>query len=82
MMVGLVFNLITLLLAMISTLLIYSLLMITTETKRYENGLMALLGLSKNGYAAIILLQAFLFVLPAILMGFACCIPAFYFIYS
>lgn len=55
-MVGLVFSLITLLFASISTLLIYSLLMITTETKRYENGLMRVVGLSKWGYSGMIIL--------------------------
>jgi hypothetical protein len=80
--VGLVFNVITILFASIATLLIYSLLMITTETKRYENGLMALLGLSKCGYASMILLQAFMFVLPAIFFGFCFSIPALAFVYD
>jgi hypothetical protein len=53
---GLVFTLIIFLFATISTLLIYSLLMITTETKRFENGLMRVVGLSKTGYASMILL--------------------------
>ena len=55
-MVGLVFSVITLLFASIATLLIYSLLMITTETKRFENGLMSVVGLSKGEYVAMILL--------------------------
>lgn len=53
---SLVFSLIIILFATISTLLIYSLLMITTETKRFENGLMRVVGLSKTGYASMILL--------------------------
>ena len=54
-MVGLVFSVITLLFASIATLLIYSLLMITTETKRFENGLMSVVGLSKRSYVLMIL---------------------------
>jgi ABC-type antimicrobial peptide transport system permease subunit len=77
-----VFSVITLLFASISTLLIYSLLMITTETKRYENGLMRVVGLSKWGYAGMILLQANMFVIPAIALGFLCSIPALAYIYE
>jgi ABC-type antimicrobial peptide transport system permease subunit len=81
-MVGLVFSVITLLFASISTLLIYSLLMISTETKRYENGLMSVIGLSKGGYVGMIILQALLFVLPALILGFTCAVPGLAFIYS
>jgi hypothetical protein len=56
MILGLIFSIITLLFASISTLLIYSLLLITTETKRFENGLMCLLGLNKLGFGSMILL--------------------------
>jgi ABC-type antimicrobial peptide transport system permease subunit len=56
--------------------------MITTETKRYENGLMRVVGLSKWGYAGMILLQANMFVIPAIALGFLCSIPALAYIYG
>ena len=38
--IGLIFSIIIMLFVMISTLLIYSLLMITIETKAFENGIM------------------------------------------
>ena len=81
-MLGLIFSIMSLLFAAIGTLLIYSLLMISTETKRFENGLMSVVGLSKVGYANMILLQALLFVLPAIFLGFLCAIPGLAFIYA
>jgi len=56
--------------------------MITTETKRYENGLMRVVGLSKWGYSGMILLQAVLFVIPSITLGFLTTIPMLAFIYG
>ena len=81
-MVGLVFAIITILFGTISTLLIYSLLMITTETKRYENGLMRVVGLSKWGYAGLILLQAVMFVIPSIVFGFISAVPTLLYVYG
>ena len=45
-MIGLIFNVLILLFVVISVLLIYSLLMITTETKTFEYGVMRLVGLN------------------------------------
>ena len=56
--------------------------MITTETKRYENGLMRVVGLSKWGYAGMILLQAVMFVIPSIILGFITAIPALLYVYG
>jgi hypothetical protein len=43
---GLVFNIIVILFIVISVLLIYSLIMISVETKTFENGVLRLVGLS------------------------------------
>ena len=56
--------------------------MITTETKRYENGLMRVVGLSKWGYAGLILLQAVMFVIPSIVLGFISAIPTLLYVYG
>ena len=53
--IGLVFNILLIMFVIISVLLIYSLLMITTETKTFDTGIMRLLGLSSSGFVAMIL---------------------------
>jgi ABC-type antimicrobial peptide transport system permease subunit len=51
---GLVFNIVIILFIVISILLIYSLLMITTETKTFDIGVMRLIGLSSSGFIAMV----------------------------
>lgn len=68
---GLIFNIIIALFTCISCLLIYSLLMISVETKTFETGVMRMIGLNKNSFITMILVQAFMFVLPSIVAGFA-----------
>ena len=53
---SLVFSVVTILFVAISTLLVYSLLMISMETKTFENGVMRLTGLSKYKVSSMILL--------------------------
>ncbi len=72
---GLVFNIIMILFIIISILLIFSLLMNSVEQKSFENGIMRLVGLSKFEYMAMILTQAFMFVLPSIIAGYLLSIP-------
>ena len=72
---GLVFNIIMILFVIISILLIFSLLMNSVEQKSFENGIMRLVGLSKCEYLAMILTQAFMFVLPSIIAGYLVSIP-------
>jgi len=59
-----------LLLFMISVLLIYSLLMLSMESKSFELGVMRMVGLSKNNIIVLIIMQSFMFVLPSIISGF------------
>lgn len=56
---------------MISVLLIYSLLMLSMESKSFELGVMRMVGLSKNNIIILIIMQSFMFVLPSIICGFA-----------
>lgn len=79
---GLIFDIIILLFVVISILLIYSLLMISVETKTFEIGVMRMIGLSKFGIIVMILLQGLMFVLPAIIFGFAFSFPALGLVYS
>lgn len=72
---GLIFNIIIILFVFVAVLLIYSLLMITVETKTFENAVMRLVGLSKNGFILMIFCQSVLFVIPAIVMAFLVSFP-------
>ena len=52
---GLIFDIIILLFIVLSILLIYSLLMISVETKTFEFGVMRMVGLSKSGLVYMII---------------------------
>ena len=67
---GLIFDIIILLFIIVSILLIYSLLMISVETKTFEIGVMRMIGLSKNGLIFMVLIQSLLFVIPGIIFAF------------
>ena len=66
----LIFNLVMLLLFLISVLLIYSLLMLSVESKSFELGVMRMIGLSKNNVIMLVIFQSFMFVIPSIISGF------------
>lgn len=72
---GLIFDLVTLLFAGISILLIYSLLMISIETKSFEIGVMRMVGLKKSNLIIMVLIQSVLFVVPSMICGFLCSVP-------
>ena len=59
-----------LLLFLISVLLIYSLLMLSMESKSFELGVMRMVGLSKINVMVLIVLQSVMFVIPSIICGF------------
>ena len=73
---GLIFSIVILLFVVLSILLIYSLLMISVETKSFETGVMRMIGLSKMGLVGLIILQSFMFVIPAVIIGFISSFPA------
>jgi ABC-type antimicrobial peptide transport system permease subunit len=77
---GLLFSIIILLFVVVSILLIYSLLMISVETKTFENAVLRVLGLSKGNCIQMIMIQSFMFVVPSIIVGYIGSIPALYFI--
>ena len=79
---GLLFGIIELLFVVISVLLVYSLLMISVETKTFENGVMRMLGLTKGDCISMILVQSFLFVFPSIITAYICSIPTLAIVYS
>ena len=54
MLIGLVFDVLLVIFIVISCLLIYSLLLISVETKTFDNGVMRLIGLTKRGYVSMI----------------------------
>ena len=78
---GLVFDIVLVLFIVISVLLIYSLLMITTETKTFDIGIMRLVGLSSSGFIGMISTQAVIFVIPSIVAAYASSYPLLYYIY-
>ena len=80
--IGLTFDILLLIFVVVSCLLIYSLLLISVETKTFEIGVMRLVGLNKLGIVGMIMTQAAMFVLPSVILGFALSIPSIYFIYS
>jgi ABC-type antimicrobial peptide transport system permease subunit len=68
--VNLIFNLIKSLLIMISILIIFSLLMISIESKYFEIAVIRMVGLKKHGVIGLIVCQSFLYVIPAISFAF------------
>ena len=55
MFIGLIFDVLLLIFVIVSCLLIYSLLLISVETKTFEIGVMRLIGLTKAGFIGLIL---------------------------
>ena len=80
--IGLIFDILLIIFIVVAVLLIYSLLLISVETKTFEFGVMRLVGLTKFGFISLILTQAGMFVMPAVILGFLLSFPAIYFLYS
>ena len=80
--IGLIFDVLLLIFVIVSCLLIYSLLLISVETKTFEIGVMRLVGLTKCGFISMILTQAALFVFPSVILGFIFSFPCIYLIYD
>jgi ABC-type antimicrobial peptide transport system permease subunit len=62
---------IKLLFIVISILIIYSLLMVSVESKTFEIAVQRMVGLEKRGIIFLIICQSFFYVIPAILLAFA-----------
>ena len=82
MFIGLIFDVIVILFVIVAILLIYSLLLISVETKTFEIGIMRMVGLSKKNFVGMIFTQSFLFVLPSVLCGFALYVPVMMLVFS
>jgi hypothetical protein len=54
----------------------------SVEQKSFDNGIMRLVGLTKYDYVAMILTQAFAFVLPSIVLAFVLSIPILWIVVS
>ena len=80
--IGLIFNILLMIFVVVACLLIYSLLLISVETKTFEIGVMRLVGLTKCGFVGMIMTQAALFVLPSVILGFALSLPCIWLVYS
>ena len=80
--IGLIFDVLLLIFIVVSCLLIYSLLLISVETKTFEIGVMRLQGLTKGGFIGMVMTQAAMFVLPSVVLGFGLAIPCIYLIYT
>ena len=55
MFIGLIFDVLLIIFIVVACLLIYSLLLISVETKTFEIGVMRLIGLTKGGFIGFIL---------------------------
>lgn len=77
---GIILSLVVVLLATLSIMLIYSLLMVSIESKTFEIGVMRMIGVSKCSLIGLLLTQAFTFVLPSVLFGFVASFPILAFI--
>ena len=78
----LIFDVLLLIFTVIACLLIYSLLLISVETKTFEIGVMRMVGLTKAGFVGMIMTQAALFVLPSVILGFILSLPSIWLVYS
>ena len=67
---SLVFDIVIMLFVVLSILLIYSLLMISVESKTFEFGVMRMQGLNNSGIVSMVIIQAMMFVAPAVFFGF------------
>jgi ABC-type antimicrobial peptide transport system permease subunit len=69
MFLGLIISIIVTILTILSIILIYSLLMISVESKQFEMGVLRMIGMTRSGLVQLILLQAFIYAVPAWVVG-------------
>jgi len=79
---GLILDIVLIIFVVVAIMLVFSLLLISVETKAFEFGVMRLVGLTKQGFVVMILTQATMFVLPAVILAFILSFPLIYFIYA
>src|SRR3990167_10086710 len=64
-----IMHIIIFILLFLSILLIYSLLMVSVESKTYEIGILRMIGMSRLGIVELLIIQSFLYALPAWILG-------------
>ncbi|KAG2388390.1 hypothetical protein C9374_000554 [Naegleria lovaniensis] len=69
MFLSLIINVIITILTLLSTVLIYSLLMINVENRTFEMGVLRMIGMHRKGLIQLIIIQAFLYSIPGLLLG-------------
>eukprot|EP01102_Stenamoeba_stenopodia_P012723 TRINITY_DN4044_c0_g3_i1.p1 TRINITY_DN4044_c0_g3~~TRINITY_DN4044_c0_g3_i1.p1 ORF type:complete len:1119 (+),score=191.24 TRINITY_DN4044_c0_g3_i1:127-3483(+) len=69
MFLGLILNVIIFILLFLSILLIYSLLMMSVETRTFEIGIMRMVGATRKRVVQLILCQAFTYIVPSWVLG-------------
>ena len=79
---GLIFDILLIIFVVVAIMLVFSLLLISVETKAFEFGVMRLVGLTKQGFVAMVLTQAIMFVLPAVILAFIFSFPIIYWLYA
>lgn len=66
---GLILNVIIFILLFLSVVLIYSLLMISVETRTFEMGILRMIGMARPSLISLLLVQAFAYAIPAWIIG-------------
>jgi ABC-type antimicrobial peptide transport system permease subunit len=77
----LIFDILLIIFIIVACLLIYSLLLMSVETKTFDIAVMRLLGLTQKGFIGLILVQASFFVIPSVILGFILAFPTIYLLY-
>ena len=80
--IGLIFDVLLIIFVIVSCLLIYSLLLLSVETKTFDFAVMRLVGLTARGFVGLIITQACFFVLPSVILGFLLSIPTIFGVYQ
>ena len=66
---GLIFSLVILLLSALAIFLIYSLLMVSVETKTWELGVLRMIGVTRSGIIELLIIQSLAYAIPAWMFG-------------
>lgn len=77
MFLGLILNVIIFILLFLSIVLIYSLLMISVETRTFEMGILRMIGMTRPSLVSMLLVQAFAYALPAWIIGMLIALAAY-----
>lgn len=67
--IGLIINIVVTILTILSIILIYSLLLTNVENRTFETGVLRMIGMQKIGIIQMVLMQAFLYSIPGLVLG-------------